>query len=205
MPSFNSLLYIIEGGVFQRNRRNGELMELPAREILQQSSIELFQLTDDLVTDSYVRWVNDPRVNRFLVNRFNTHNKETIREFVRDCVTCPNTLLLGIRSLELGGCHVGNIKLGLIDHHHGLGDVGIMLGEPGSWGRGIGSEAIRLICDIADRNLGLRKITSGCFASNVYSQKAFRRAGFEVEGLRRAHFICDGQPEDLVLMARWLR
>jgi RimJ/RimL family protein N-acetyltransferase len=167
-------------------------------------TIELFKLTEPDVNEEYVRWLNDPRVNRFLESRHVTHTLESSREFVRGCLASPTTLFLGIRSLELDGRHVGNIKLGPIDRHHGLGEIGLLLGEPHAWGRGIGSEAISAICDIAGSQLGLRKITAGCYASNVPSEKAFMKAGFEVEGRRSAHFILDGRPEDLVLMACWL-
>jgi RimJ/RimL family protein N-acetyltransferase len=52
--------------------------------------------------------------------------------------------------------------------------------------------------------LGIRKLTAGCYASNIGSAKAFLRAGFHIEARRPAHFILDGRPEDLVLLARLL-
>lgn len=167
-------------------------------------TIELFLLTEDNFGDNYVRWLNDPNVNRFLESRHAAHTRDSAREFVRACFASPNTLFMGIRSLELSGRHVGNIKLGSIDHRHGLGEIGLLVGEPLAWGRGIGTEAIAAICDIAVAQLRLRKITAGCYASNVGSEKAFRKAGFEIEGRRRAHFLLDGRLEDLILMARWL-
>jgi ribosomal-protein-alanine N-acetyltransferase len=180
-------------------------MELAPGAGWRRPTIELFLLTESAVGEDYPRWLNDPRVNRFLESRHVSHSLESTREFVRCCLASPSVLFLGIRSLELGGRHVGNIKLGPIDQCHGLGEIGLMLGEPGAWGRGIGSEAIAALCDISGSQLGLRKITAGCYASNVGSRKAFIKAGFDVEGQRRAHFILDGHPEDLVLMARWLR
>jgi RimJ/RimL family protein N-acetyltransferase len=179
-------------------------MELAPSDAWRRPMIELFLLTEAAVNDDYVRWLNDPRINRFLESRYVTHTLEGTREFVRGCLACPNTLFLGIRSVELGGRHVGNIELGPIDRRHGLGEIGLLVGEPQASGRGIGSEAIAAICDIAGSELGLRKITAGCYASNGGSERAFMKAGFKVEGRRRAHFILDGQPEDLVLMARWL-
>jgi ribosomal-protein-alanine N-acetyltransferase len=179
-------------------------MELAPSAAWRRPSIELFLLTEADVGEDYVRWLNDPQINRYLESRYATHTLQGTREFVRDCLASPNMLFLGIRSSALGGRHVGNIKLGPIDRRHGLGEIGLLLGEPQAWGRSVGSEAIAAICDIADCQLGLRKITAGCYASNVGSEKAFMKAGFEVEGRRRAHFILDGRPEDLVLMARWL-
>jgi ribosomal-protein-alanine N-acetyltransferase len=179
-------------------------MDLAPSAVWHRPTVKLFMLTGADVSEDYVRWLNDPRINRFLESRYTTHTLQGTHEFVRSCLTSPNILLLGIRSNVHGGCHVGNIKLGAIDHRHGLGEIGLLLGEPQAWGRGIGSEAIAGICEIAHTQLGLRKITAGCYASNVGSEKAFLKAGFEVECRRRAHFILDGQPEDLILMARWL-
>lgn len=167
-------------------------------------SIDLFLLEPQHVTPAYVDWLNNPLVNRHLESRFGTHTLESTKSFVAASLESSKDLFLGIRAHALGGRHVGNIKLGPIDSHHGLGEIGILVGEPDAWGRGIASQAIRMLCDIAREQLHLRKATAGCYASNVGSEKAFLKAGFEIEGRRRAHFLVDGKPEDLVLMARWL-
>jgi ribosomal-protein-alanine N-acetyltransferase len=180
-------------------------MQLEPTSRWRSASIELFVLREEHVGADYVRWLNDPRVNRYLESRFAVHSIDSTRHFVHQCLQSSATLLLGIRDLVLGGLHVGNIKLGPIDRHHGLGEVGLLIGEPQSWGRGLASAAIARVRDIAAEQLGLRKLTAGCYASNVGSEKAFLRAGFEVEGRRRGHFLLDGVQEDLVLMATWLK
>lgn len=166
--------------------------------------LELFLLEPRHVGPHYVGWLNDAEIGRYLESRFVVHTEESTQTFVRTCLQHPQTLFLGIRSSEAGMPHVGNIKLAPIDTHHGLGEIGILIGERSVWGRGIASEAIRMLACIARDQLRLRKLTAGCYASNVGSMKAFERAGFEIEGERRAHFMLDGQPENLVLMARWL-
>lgn len=167
--------------------------------------VELFLLEPHHVGSTYVGWLNDTEVGRFLESRFTTHTEDTTRAFVRQCRESPHTLFLGIRSTALAGRHVGNIKLGPIDQRHGLGEIGILIGDRSAWGRGIASDSIGALARIALDQLRLRKLTAGCYASNIGSQKAFLRAGFEVEGVRRAHFLLQHQPEDLVLMARWLQ
>lgn len=166
--------------------------------------IELFLLGPEHVNRTYVNWLNDPIVSRYLESRFTTHTEESTREFVFNCRQDPHTLFLGIRSNALEGRHVGNIKLSLIDVNHGLGELGILIGDRVAWGQGIASEAIAVLAEIAHNQLSLRKLTAGCYASNVGSKKAFLRAGFVIEGERRAHFLLDNHPEDLILMARWL-
>lgn len=166
--------------------------------------IALFLLGPEHVVPEYVAWLNDPAVNRFLESRFSKHSEADTREFVVACREHPGTLFLGIRANELGGRHVGNVKIGPIDTHHGLGEIGILIGDRAAWGRGIASDAIAAMCAIAHEQLAVRKATAGCYASNVGSVKAFQRAGFEIEGIRRAHFCTPDGLEDLVLMARWL-
>jgi [ribosomal protein S5]-alanine N-acetyltransferase len=162
--------------------------------------VELFVLESSDVTEAYVSWLNDPAVNRFLESRFFVHTIDSTRQFVESCLASPSTLLLGIMSIELSGVHVGNIKIAQIDRHHGLGEVGILVGEKKAWSRGIASAAIRSLINIARDELGLRKLTAGCYASNVGSQKAFLKAGFYKAGERKAHYLLDGEPEAIVLM-----
>lgn len=178
-------------------------MRIAPSERWRTSTIECFLLEPDLVTDAYVGWLNDPEVNRFLESRFEVHDLAGVRQFVAGQLADARALFLGIRSLALGR-HVGNIKIGPIDRRHGLGEVGIMIGDRDAWGRGVGSEAIRVIADIARHELGLRKLTAGCYASNTGSTRAFVKAGFIIEGTRPAHFLLDDRPEDLILMARHL-
>lgn len=167
-------------------------------------SVQLFLLEPAHVNQAYVAWLNDPIVNRYLESRFTTHTPESTRAFVKTCLEDVSTLFLGIRSRE-HDAHVGNIKLGPINDIHGVGEVGILVGEKGAWGKGIASAAITMLAEIAREELRLRKITAGCYASNVGSMKAFLRAGFEIEGERKAQYLLDGEPEAAILMGCLLR
>lgn len=164
--------------------------------------VELFVLEPSHVTDEYVSWLSDPVVNRFLESRFSHHDRESTLAYVSGMLANPDVLMLGIRSIELDR-HVGNIKLAPIDRHHGLGEIGLLIGDRLTWGRGVGSDSIALMVSIAARQLGLRKLTAGCYASNVGSARAFKKAGFSLEGVRKNHFLLDGVNEDLLLMARF--
>lgn len=180
-------------------------MELAPQPFWQREELSLFMLRESDVSEEYVAWLNNPKTNRFLESRFVQHSVHTTRAFVRAALESTDTLMLGMRSPSAGGQHVGNIKLGPIDTRHGLGEVGLLIGAPTAWGRGFGRTSISVLCDIAARQLGLRKLTAGCYASNIGSQKAFAAAGFTLEGRREKHFMLDDRPEDLVLMAKWLR
>lgn len=176
-------------------------MRIEASSLWEDDKVRLFLLRPDDVTDAYVGWLNDPEISRYLESRFVEHTLESTRQYVADMIEHDNNLMLGIYSKDLD-LHVGNIKLGPVDRHHGLGEIGLMIGERSAWGRGIATRAISIITKIGLEQLKLRKITAGCYASNIGSKKAFEKAGFKVEGIRPAHFILDDETEDLILLAR---
>jgi ribosomal-protein-alanine N-acetyltransferase len=178
-------------------------MFLPVNGHWRNPRVELFLLEPAHVTADYVGWLNDRAVNRFLESRFVTHDLESTRQFVQAARENAGVLFLGIRSLD-SGRHVGNIKLAPIDPRHGLGEIGIIVGERSAWGKGVAPAAIDCLAGIARHQLSLRKLTAGCYASNGGSARAFEKAGFHVEGRRPGHFLLDGQPEDLVLLARFI-
>ena len=165
--------------------------------------LSLFLLDESLVEQAYVEWLNDPEVNRYLESRFTEQTLAGARLFAATMRAHDDVLFLGIRDERLGR-HVGNIKLGPIDRRHGLGEIGLMIGDRAAWGTGVGSAVIAMMADIAGRRLGLRKLTAGCYASNLGSRRAFEKAGFHVEGVRPDHFLLDGEPENLILLARRL-
>lgn len=167
--------------------------------------VDLFLLQPNDVTATYVGWLNDPIVNRYLESRFMKHTLNSTRQFVQRCLDDESTLLLGIRATECRGEHVGNIKLGPVDMRHQRGEVGVLIGNRKAWGKGVASSAITMLSEIASDELALRKLSAGCYASNIGSQRAFLKAGFELEGERKAHFLLDGKPEGLVLMGRLLQ
>jgi RimJ/RimL family protein N-acetyltransferase len=163
--------------------------------------ISLFAMTPELVSDAYIGWLADAEVNRYLELRFSPQGRDSVQAFVATMLASECDLFFGIRDEELDR-HVGNIRLGPIDRHHGLAEIGIMIGDRAAWGRGVGSRAIRRLSEIARHELGLRKLSAGCYDSNIGSRRAFEKAGFAVEGVRRGHYLLDGRPQDAILLGR---
>lgn len=167
---------------------------------LQDGDLQLVPLLPEDVSDDYVRWLNDGAINKYLESRFTQHTLDSTRAFVAAACADAGTAMFGIR---LDTRHVGNIKLGPIDFRHRRGEIGILIGEPTVWGRGVGRRAIELISRFGFDTLRLHKLTAGCYGSNAGSLVAFRRAGFDVEGVRRQHYLLDDRFDDLLLLARF--
>ena len=167
--------------------------------ILEGKRIYLREIRLDDVNETYCRWMNDPSVNKYLESRFYSHSFKTLNDYVRSTLGDKENAFFAIM-LNENNRHIGNIKLGPINTFHRFADIGILIGEKDCWGKGYATEAIRLIVEYAFDKLNLHKVTAGCYASNKRSIKAFKKAGFVQEGIRKKHCYCDGKYVDDILL-----
>jgi [ribosomal protein S5]-alanine N-acetyltransferase len=161
------------------------------------NQVSLRPVTLNDVGPTYVGWLNDPLVNQYLETRFSAQNVGTVTEYVRGVLASPDQHFFAI-CLGPERRHVGNIKVGPIKQPHGVADVSLFIGDRSAWGKGLASVAIALISRFAIHQLKLRKLSAGVYAPNISSAKAFLRVGYQQEGLRRKHLVCDGHPIDLL-------
>jgi len=150
------------------------------------------------VNETYCRWMNDSAVNKYLESRFYPHSLETLRDYVKGKLGDAESPFFAI-ILKDGDRHIGNIKLGPINTIHRFADIGIIIGEKDCWGKGYATEAICLVVDYAFKTLNLHKVTAGFYEPNKQSMKAFEKAGFSQEGVRKSHCYCEGKYVDDIL------
>ncbi|MBM5799475.1 MAG: GNAT family N-acetyltransferase [Cyanobacteria bacterium K_DeepCast_35m_m2_023] len=136
---------------------------------------------DDL-TDTYVGWLNDPAVNACLETRFEPQTLESVRAYWQAHGTDPTSPWWAICRRDQQDRHIGNIKLGPIHPIHLRADISLFIGDRGSWGLGLATEAIALVRDWALLQLGLHKLCAGIYAENNASSHAFEKCGFRLEG-----------------------
>ncbi len=144
---------------------------------------ELRVLQPENVHAGYIAGLNDPEINRFLVNvRRNVQTKESVLQFVQKNLDDPFAILLGI--WETGsGKHSGTIRIYNVEDTHSTAHIGICIFERASWGKHLGSRALKTATQWALTELHLRWIEAGIYADNVASQHAFDAAGYD--------WICD--------------
>ncbi|MEF2144842.1 MAG: GNAT family protein [Desulfovibrionaceae bacterium] len=126
---------------------------------------------------------------------------EGLRLFIEACRADDRIVFAGI-FLKADGSHVGNIKLGPIDPVHKTASIGIIIGEKDQWGKGLATEAIRLMADYAFTRQGVLKLTAGSIGSNKGSIKAFLHCGFEIEGVQRSQLAFEEDREDKVYLGK---
>jgi len=147
-------------------------------------------LTVDDVTQNYVNWLNDPRVNRYLETRHTHQTMDLCRSYVEEMLSNPAHNLFGIYLVGTGQ-HIGNTKLGFIHHHYQRAQLSLFIGEKNCWGKGFATETIKAITSWGFNELQLEKIDAGCYDENIGSLRAFLKSGYQVEGFYRKSVVLD--------------
>ncbi len=106
------------------------------------------------------------------------------------------------------GALVGEVVLNEHDDDAGSANFRTLLGPAGR-GRGLGTEAARLILGHGFEVIGLHRIDLGVYAFNPRAQRVYEKVGFVVEGVKREAFRFDGAYVDEIWMSilrpEWLR
>ena len=135
-------------------------------------------------------WYNDPEIIAATSDDPNPLTPEQFRKLIDRDRLCDTARMFGIRTS--GGEPIGVIVLRGIDPNHRGADLHLTVGEEAFRGRGYGAEAIRLAVAFAFERLGLHKVLSTPFASNLPMIGCLKKCGFEEEGrLRDALWIGD--------------
>ena len=152
------------------------------------------------VNDEYAWWMNDLEVTKYMEARFRKHTKEDIKNYIKN-IGPENSMLMAIIAKD-GNKHIGNIRLGPINKEHSFAILGIMIGNKNYWGKGYGTEAIRLAVDYAFYRLGLKKINADVYENNLGSINAFKKAGFIEEGRRIKQYYSEGDWIDAICFSK---
>ncbi|MDQ3733660.1 MAG: GNAT family N-acetyltransferase [Actinomycetota bacterium] len=96
---------------------------------------------------------------------------------------------------------IGRTDLFDLDRQNGSCALGITLGEPESWGHGLGTDAVNALVDFAFGQLRMERVWLDTDAHNERAQAAYAKAGFTQEGRFRHAFYQDGRWTDDLRMA----
>ena len=98
----------------------------------------------------------------------------------------------------LGDSYLGEVTVALGDHR--VGELGCGL-IPAARGRGVATEAMRLVAGWAFAALGLGRLQVFVARQNVAALRLVERAGFQPEGVLRAYWDADGERLDAVVLS----
>jgi [ribosomal protein S5]-alanine N-acetyltransferase len=156
--------------------------------------------TRDDVLGNWPHWFSDAEVTRNMLRGVFPQSVEAQLAFYEH-VSSEQTsdLVLAIVAADTDQ-HIGTTGLHRIDWVNRSAEFGIVVGERVYWGKGIGSEATRLIVAHGFDRLNLERIWLGVFADHGPAVRLYERVGFQVEGRLRGAILRDGRRHDQLIM-----
>jgi RimJ/RimL family protein N-acetyltransferase len=103
-------------------------------------------------------------------------------------------------AIEADGKFIGQCALFNFNTLSHTAELGIGIGDKTYWGKGYGSDAVRLLLDYAFRLRNLRKVYLTVNGNNERAMRSYAKCGFTEEGRLRQHVWNDGGYVDLVYM-----
>ena len=76
--------------------------------------------------------------------------------------------------------------------------IGFIIGELEYWGKGIGTEIVKMLLEYGFKELNLHKITSEVLVPNIGSIRIIEKNGFKLEGKFREEMYIDGIYYDML-------
>jgi diamine N-acetyltransferase len=114
--------------------------------------------------------------------------------------------IFDVKQLRLCICKADQV-LGLIDlfdfdPHNKRAGVGLVILEQKDRNKGIGAEALTLICEYGFKVLGLRQLYANVLEGNAASLHLFKKLGFVEVGLKKDWVFSNGRYKNEILLQK---
>ncbi len=134
-------------------------------------AITLERLRDE-DSDALYRWINDREVVE-LSAAFRPVSRDDHEAWLARALNSPGTF-----AIREDGRLVGSCQLIEDPDAPGEAELRIRLGEADARGRGVGTQAMRLLLAHGFGSMGLRRVHLQVFASNARAIRSYEKAGF---------------------------
>lgn len=165
---------------------------------IQGDTVYLKHLKNSDASEEYCSWLNNKEVNKYLETR-ETSIKD-LKSYIRDKNASKDTLFFGI-FYNKNNKHIGNIKLEPINPMEGKAALGLLIGNKDYWGKGIGTEATKLLIQYAFDNLKINEINLGVISENKAAIRVYEKAGLKIRKTEKKAIKHGDKKYDKVIMS----
>jgi RimJ/RimL family protein N-acetyltransferase len=149
----------------------------------------MYDLTiDDFPPDrlaAIVHWRNDPAVNKYL--RQGIRTLKEVQEWYAQYFSGAENRLFAVYAEKV---LIGYGTLEHIDTPHRSGEIGIVIGNPDFWNKGLGAKAVTHLTTLAFTRYHLHRVYAIIQGGNIPSRRCFEKVGFRHEGhFREARYV----------------
>jgi RimJ/RimL family protein N-acetyltransferase len=148
----------------------------------------------------FLKWVNDPEIIQYLT-MYLPMTEIAERKWVEDASIVSRNTEVHF-SIELNSVEktIGNCGLHKINWHDRDCEMGTVIGEKSFWGKGYGTEVVKLLINYGFGELNMNRISAGVYGFNERSRKSAEKNGFKQEGIVRKAVYKKGHYHDKILL-----
>ena len=99
------------------------------------------------------------------------------------------------------GKYIGGCSINECDVKNRTCVVGIMIGDKEYWGKGYGSDALKVLIKFIFEEVNMNKIKLNVFSFNNRAIACYKKVGFKEEGILRKEIYRNGKYHDEIIMA----
>ncbi|MGE5223430.1 MAG: GNAT family N-acetyltransferase [Omnitrophica WOR_2 bacterium] len=152
--------------------------------------------------EAFARWSRDSEFSRLLDNApAHLWSARQVKGWLEEDAEKdpPPEYFFAIHALDSQRL-IGFAVLMQISWNNGDCMVAIGIGERELWGKGYGTDAMKLILRYAFNELNLHRVTLGVFEYNLRAIRSYEKVGFKVEGCIRKQLNREGKRWNLIHM-----
>lgn len=174
------------------------MKDLLAGEVVRLSAVDAGELGR-----AYAGWNRDSELKRLLDTEaarlyFSKAGAAFFEKMIKE--DPPTNHYFAIRALEDDRL-LGDINLDVINNWGSRDSfVGLGIGDRRDWGRGYGTDALKIALRFAFTEINLRRVTLTVFEYNPRAIRSYEKAGFQHEGRLRGALLSDGRRWDILYM-----
>ena len=143
---------------------------------------------------------NNERAAYLLGGVFSKYSLDDIVNWINFHNNNHSEVLLVIEDRSVGRL-IGHVGLYKIDKVAKKTELGILIADDESRGKGYGTKVTKLMVNYAFNELGLHKVTAEVLSENLPSISMFKKCGFLVDGCLRDDIFKNGRFYDVLCMS----
>jgi len=171
------------------------------KDLYRGSLVRLSDESPEVLAKAYVKWNQDTEQHRLADDDpAQLWSGKKLKEYIeKRAENSSRSFRFSIRTLAEDTL-IGSVSLWIGSWTHAEAWMGISIGERDYWGKGYGTDAVRLILQYGFIELNLYRISLGLHAYNERALKSYEKAGFKMEGRMRGEGWRDGVHYDSLWM-----
>jgi RimJ/RimL family protein N-acetyltransferase len=149
-----------------------------------------------------MRWLHDEEVTKFISAVVFPASSIEEERFIETVASGKDASNREFAIETLSECkYIGGIGLHNIDWLSRNARLGIVIGDKEYWGRGFGTDAVKVLLRLAFEKMGLHRVELVVFTFNERALSCYEKCGFRREGILRDYVFKLGEFRDAVMMS----